>query len=260
MRALALLVALAGCGRFGFGDTSSMDAAPDDDAMRDGSPSDATDGDVAPACKPAFDLCDGFEAAAIDTATWMPEASITLDSTRAHRGDQSLHVHTPAFGANTSSYITLGETKTLAGSSTFWVRGWFWLSALPAAGNGMELIAASSAGTGGNFVFVFSDSTHLYTQYGNASWTDPSTVPVGSWFCVVFEIVRATTATGRLEMSGDVTMVDLPNVVTDSASNPMSTVEFGMGFANDNTPSAQPALDLWIDDVIVDGAPLTCAD
>ncbi|MDB4964246.1 MAG: hypothetical protein JWP01_4245 [Myxococcales bacterium] len=37
-------------------------------------------------------------------------------------------------------------------------------------------------------------------------------------------------------------------------------VTFGIGFAGSNTPVAQPALDLWIDDVIVDPDPVTCAD
>jgi hypothetical protein len=258
MRAVALLVAVAGCGRFGFGGTGT-DAAATDDAT-DGAMGDALVGDAGPACLPIYDLCDGFEGAAIDTTTWLIDSASTLDSTRAHRGNNSVRVHSAAFAANTGSYVTIGETKTIAGSSTFWVRSWFWLSSLPAAGNGMELIAASSSGTGGDFVFVFADSTHLYTQYGTASWEIPTTVPVGSWFCVVFEVVRATTASGRLEMSGDVPTTVLQNVVTESASNPMSSINLGMGFANDNSPSAQPALDLWIDDVIVDGAPLTCAD
>nr|MBA3542486.1 hypothetical protein [Deltaproteobacteria bacterium] len=62
-----------------------------------------------------------------------------------------------------------------------------------------------------------------------------------------------------LELSGDVPTLSLSNVTTDSTT-PMSLVAFGIGFANGNAPVAQPALDLWVDDVIVDMAPMTCAD
>jgi hypothetical protein len=264
MRALALLVALAGCGRFGFGSASNVDAADDDgalgDAIGDGATGDSSSGDAAPACSPTYDLCDGFEGASFDTTTWSVDSMITLDSTRAHRGMKSARVHTASFAANTSSYQTLNETKTIAGSTTFWVRAWFWLSALPASNNGMELISAEQSGVGGDYVFVFSDSTHIYTQFGNDSTVSMTTVPIGSWFCVVWKVVRSTTMTGSLDLAGDVPMLSLPNVKTDSATAPMDVITIGMGFASSNTPSAQPALDLWIDDVIVDGAPLTCAD
>lgn len=148
----------------------------------------------------------------------------------------------------------------VAAGNTFWIRGWFWLSALPTGGNGMELMSAERPGTGGDYVFVFRDATHIYTQFGGASDITPTTVPIGSWFCLVSKIVRSATATGSLELSGDVPLLTLANVVTDSATTPISIVAIGIGFANSNVPDAQPALDLWIDDVIVHTAPLTCAD
>jgi hypothetical protein len=209
---------------------------------------------------PAFGICDGFEGATIDTTTWSVDPMITLDSTRAHRGSKSLHVHANAFAANTSSYTSIGEAKTAATATTFWVRSWFWLSALPATGNGMELISAEQPGAGGDFLFVFSDSTHIYTQFGNASKVGMTTVPIGSWFCVVWKVVRSSTATGSIDLTGDLPMLTLPGVTTDSATTPISGIFMGLGFAGSNTPSAQPALDLWIDDVIVDDAPVTCAD
>jgi hypothetical protein len=265
MRALALLVAVAGCGRFGFGGETA-DSAIVDGVISDGvivgddGATDAVMGDAAPACLASYNLCDGFEGTSFDTTTWTVDSMITLDATRAHRGSKSAHVHTPASAANTSNYQTLNETKTVPGSTTFWLRGWFWLSALPATGNGMELVSAEQSGVGGDYVFVFSDSTHVYTQFGNASQTSPTTVPIGSWFCVIWKVVRSTTTTGALELSGDAPLLSLPNVKTDSATAPMNVITIGMGFASSNTPAAQPALDLWIDDVIVDDAPLTCAD
>ncbi len=87
-----------------------------------------------------------------------------------------------------------------------------------------------------------------------------TTVPTGSWFCVVWKVVRSTSTSGSLETSGDVPALALANIQTDSASSPMTVLTLGLGFASSNTPSAQPALDLWVDDVIAHSAPVTCAD
>ena len=257
MRALALLVALAGCGRLGFGDGGDkLDARTGDAIGGDGAPDDS--GEVA--CSPAFQICDGFETG-INTGVWSADPMVTVDTTRAHRGTSSVHVHTPAFAPNTNSYQSLFQSDTImANPSVFWIRGWFWLSALPASGNGMELMTAEQPGNNGDYVFVFSDSTHIYTQYGSGSKITMTTVPIGQWFCLTWKVVRSTTTTGSLELTGDLGTLLLPNVITDSATSPMTMVTLGVGFASSNTPSAQPALDLWIDDVIADDGPISCAD
>jgi len=76
----------------------------------------------------------------------------------------------------------------------------------------------------------------------------------------VWKVVRATTATGTLEMSTDTfPTVTLANHITDSAP-PIRDLAFGIGFAGSNVNDPQPAFDLWIDDLITDSAPVTCAD
>jgi hypothetical protein len=255
MRALALLVALAGCGRLGFGG-GNADGAIGDGVLGDG---DGAGGDAAQVCSPAFDICDGFESG-INTGLWSADAMVTLDTTRGHRGNNSVRVHTPAFAAGSNSYQSLFQSQTIMTSTTFWIRAWFWLSALPATGNGMELITAERPGSNGDYVFIFADSTHIYTQFGNDSSMTTSPAPVGGWFCVVWKVVRSSTTTGSLDLTGDLGTLSLPNVVTDSATMPMTVLTIGMGFAASNVPSAQPALDLWIDDVIAHSGPVTCAD
>jgi hypothetical protein len=37
-------------------------------------------------------------------------------------------------------------------------------------------------------------------------------------------------------------------------------MQFGIGFSPSTDSHAQPAMDLWIDDIIIDRAPLTCAE
>jgi hypothetical protein len=48
--------------------------------------------------------------------------------------------------------------------------------------------------------------------------------------------------------------------MTDSTAAPLKTVALGIGFAATNVNDAQPAIDMWIDDVIVHHAPVTCSD
>ena len=260
MRTVLCLAVLAACGRFGFGD---HDMASDGSTAGDGSGGigDGSGGNDAAsaACPIGLDLCDGFETG-IDTSTWAVDSNVTRDTTFAHRGTASIHVHMPAFAANTGSYQTMSETKTITnGATTFWIRSWFWLSALPATGNGMELITGERPGSAGDYVFVFSDGTHVYSQFGGTSVTTATTVPVGSWFCAIFKVVRSTTNTGSLELSGDAPALLLASTKTDAAQA-MTTINLGIGVSSTNNPAAQPALDLWIDDVIVHSSAVTCTD
>jgi hypothetical protein len=253
VRALVLVV-VAGCGRLGFDDGATRDGAPADGV------GDGAGGDVVPVeCSPAFDLCDGFEAG-LDLATWTVDTGVTLDTSKAHRGAASVRVAVPAFGAGQSVYRGLLEDRTFATAGTaIWMRGWFWLDALPAGDNGMELVTVERVGVAGDFVFVRSNRTTVYSQFDGQVRSVDAPAPVGSWFCVVFEIVRSTTSTGSLSVTGDLPNVALGSVTTDGAQA-INVATFGAGFASSNVTSAQPALDLWIDDVIVHSAPVTCAD
>ncbi|NVB83606.1 MAG: hypothetical protein HOV81_34850 [Kofleriaceae bacterium] len=257
MRAVVVLLVAAGCGRLGFGSTD----ARDDAVASDGASSDATRDGASVGCSPAFDLCDDFEGPTLDGAIWTADSMVTLDTTRAHRGAKSVHVHMPSLAAGSGDYQTLRETTTItSGATTFWVRAWFWLSALPAGGNGLELVTAERPGSAGDYLFVFSDRTALYTQFVAASQTAMATVPTGTWFCAVWKVVRATNATGSIALSGDAPAITLANTTTDSATLPMTVVNLGIGFSGTNLPVAQPALDLWIDDVIAHSSPVGCTD
>jgi hypothetical protein len=46
---------------------------------------------------------------------------------------------------------------------------------------------------------------------------------------------------------------------TDGTPN-LGNLIIGLQFASSNVTAPQPALDMWIDDVIVDHAAVTCAD
>ena len=84
-------------------------------------------------------------------------------------------------------------------------------------------------------------------------------MPTGQWFCLVWKVTRNTGTSGLLDLSGDVT-VTLNNTKTDSTTLPVQYVVIGLGYSSTNNPVPQPAQDLWIDDVIVSGTAVTCAD
>lgn len=250
------IVLAAGCGRLGF---TSVPGDRDSGAADVGDVGDVAASDAAPACLASYARCDGFEGNSIDPA-WMPDPLITIDSTRAHRGASSVHVQSPAIAAGTDDYTVLADQATLATiGTTFWVRAWLWLSALPAGMNGLELITAQRPSAGGDYLFVFSNRTDVYTQYDGVSQQAMVAVPVGGWFCAVFKVVRSTTSTGSIEASGDIPMLVLPGVQTDGVP-PLEYITLGLAFSAPNVAVPQPVMDLWIDDVIIDDAAVTCAD
>lgn len=252
-----LVVAAAACGRLGF-----TEAIPSDGAGGTGDGSQGSPGDGAQqvTCGQQFDICDGFETG-VDTTLWMLDPGATLDTAFAHRGGASIRIHTNAFGPNQSSYTSIVESRTLANDPmTFWVRAWFYLSTLPAGENGMELITAERPGNAGDYVFVRRTRTSVYAQYDGGVRDAMAAAPTATWFCAVFKVVRDSGSAGSLELFGDLPALTLDSAQTDSATQPMQVVTLGAGFSASNVLDAQPAFDLWIDDVIIHSAPVTCSD
>jgi len=208
-----------------------------------------------------FDLCDGFEAASF-APVWMTSASITLDTTHAHRGAQAVHVHRDALAMGQGGYSQLGEAQSLATTQHVWVRAWFYLSALPASMNHFELVSIEQP-TGsnlGDYLFVAPADTQIYSEFSDAVNGTNVAVPTNTWFCAVLELQRATGATGVLALTSDVLPSTTISATQTDGSPPIGDLWLGIGFATPAVKAAQPALDLWIDDVIVHHAAVTCAD
>jgi hypothetical protein len=253
VRAACLVVLAAGCGRFGFSEKEATDAA----TVRDDGLVDSTQSSVCDAAA----LCDGFEGSDVDAA-WSKLGAVSLDDTFAHNGSQSVHLHVDAVAAGGQGEARITNSTLLASTpGPLWIRAWIRLGALPAGNNHMELICTeqSSSPFYGDCVFVYSDATALYTQFSGMSMQgDPP--PVLPWFCYVWQIERSTTS-GDMHLTSDVVpSIDLLGQQTDSATNPVDTIAIGAAFYSGNTPTAQPALEVWIDDVIVSTSPVTCSD
>lgn len=265
--ALAALLTATGACRFGFlaSEGHDSDAAhPDGDG--DGAASDdATIGDGpgidgAAAC--AADICDGFEGQ-LDTSVWTAFGTVTADTTQFHRGAASIKMHVNARTAGQSGYSTLTETRTFATGTpaSLYVRAWLRFGSLPAGSNGMELFTAlqSQAPDEGVYLFLHNGDLGLFDQFSNNSNDNSTTPPVNTWFCVIWHVAFTTASTGSMSMTSDVApSLMMSNIPTDS-SPPVKELVLGAGFASGNVNVAQPAFDMWIDDVLVDTAALTCA-
>src|SRR5690606_8409756 len=89
--------------------------------------------------------------------------------TIAHRGSASARMRVGSLAVGQGFTAALTETRTLsAPGAELWVRGWFRLSALPAATNEMEVMAVeqTSSPFDGNYVLVLSNEIGFYSYDG----------------------------------------------------------------------------------------------
>lgn len=239
-----LVLALAGCGRVGFETGASGDAQPAD----------------TPGASCAFDLCDDFEAEALDRSLWTVDPTVTRDTSAAHRGSGSARMHLDALAPNAAASAVLTESRSLASSRELWVRGWFRLSSLPADGNELEVmgLAQSTTAASAHAVFVRADQVGFTVAPGISASTS-LVLPSDAWFCLVWH-AKLSTSAGAIDLSGD--LFDGPSasgggIETDP---PITVLRFGARFESSQLSANQPALDVWLDDLIVHSAPITCAD
>lgn len=247
MRLVLAAVLLTGCGRLGF----------DAGTLGDGSlgASDAT------VC--TQQLCDDFEAAAL-APVWniatTGSGNVMLDTTVAHTGSSSVHFQIPALAAGVGSRAEIREAQTLAlGSTTFYVRAFVRFSDLPAGTNRIEIMRASETQTAReDAVFLMPASLALYNQWIDGTRYNNSLPPANTWLCLLWRVTRATTATGSMDLGGDVATASYANIQTEGPT--LDVMLFGLSLYGGNQADPQPALDIWLDDLLVDDAPLTCSD
>jgi hypothetical protein len=250
------LLLLSACGRVAF-------APQGDGAVTGDGPGDADgSGDGPAAACAGFDECEDFEGA-IDPP-WIIDASVTLDTTIAHRGLRSarMHMNALAVGEAFSARMQQPVSPSTTSGET-WVRAWFRMSAAPTSSNALELISYDHTGGGvaGDYVFSRNNAVQIYNLPSGGQDDHLGAAPLDTWFCIVFHVTWAETATGSLEMLGDLTpALQLTNVTTNSSTSPIDALGIGPYFGSPNVTVAQPAFDVWVDDVIVHASPVTCAD
>jgi hypothetical protein len=250
-RWLAIAAICAGCGRFGFG--ADLDAAPGGGS--DAGSATGSDGAAGPSCA-GFDLCDQFEDSAL-SSVWDTYGDVT-HSTLAHRGTGSIHFAVPAVAAGGMGGALLREKMTLgSGTPPFWVRVWVRFGALADVQNHLELLSADEfvGGGLGDYLFAEADSTDLYSQFDNHTVYLPVAIPLDTWTCLIWHVAPND---GDMGLDGDLGSSSFSG--TTNGSPPVSVIEIGPNLDPTNVAVDQPAFEVWLDDVIVHHAAVTCAD
>ena len=226
----------------------------------DGGTDDGMDGGTG--CLPSYLVCDGFETPTLDPR-WFSDGQVVRDTSTMHRGNASLHLYTNGLAMGTGTSSRIWEQTTLAGApASFWARGWFRISRIPEPSvNAVVLLTADNQSTTGDMVFIRAIDDLLMGSDFASQGSTGGHLPTNTWFCLIWHVDRSTTATGSLELSGDqFPAFSLPNVITDDGASPIANLRFGLLWRSMEVVVAQPAVDLWIDDIITSTTPVSCLD
>lgn len=256
----AALLVLAGCGRLGFaelGDARATDGAADatHDAAADAASDGASDG--AALCGALF--CDDFEGPDFDPRWTLDtfHGTLSLDTTHAHGGVQSVHSHIDAIvNATTNARATLLTYEGLPVTGTIYVRMWLYRAGTQPTGFFDQTInladdPGSGMSMGAKDKFMANNDYTPPTQY-TQSGSDIE--PLDGWTCVMFAMPSGIAGTSRVYVDGN-ELTDIAQSV-NAAQPPPTHMYLGTEWVG--TPQTQAATDAWIDDVAVDTAPLAC--
>jgi hypothetical protein len=209
-------------------------------------------------------VCPGQYCAGFDDGTYGPFAQDTLenstvaiDNSFSFRGSSSVHFHTNASAGPTECISQIYATG--AGATDFFVRAWMYLQppSLPVM---MRYMLASETVSPYSGTGLITDTDGKLAQYNSIAVDETksaSALPTGRWVCVEWEVLVGNPGTLRLWLD-DAAVNDLTvNERTDPGA-PLSRLALGL-WVYSSTPGARPAVDLWMDEIVVDTKRVGCA-
>lgn len=248
-----VVLALGACGRFGFDDRSAGDASgAGGDAVADSNES---------LCGASSALvCDGFTQSTLD-ARWTPDTTsgvIGVDATRAYRGTSSLRASTSTISAMTNNPHASIVTYDGLGSVTglVYARLWIYIPVgFPTVEFAQVLNFADDAGLG--ISLGTRDGFIANNDYTSGMYKQSTTVqlPLGRWACLQMEMPSGSTATARVFLDG--AEISDVAITRTSAQPPPTHVYTGLTWIGDI--ASLPASEVWIDEIVIDTAPTSCA-
>jgi hypothetical protein len=261
-------LALDGTGPDGAGDaaTRGVDSSAGSGSFDAGRPIEAASGGAAAAgeslCVAANVIfCDGFENG---SSAWTPttaSGSVAVDSSKAYRGAHSLHAQTEAVTGTSQPKIGAGYTHLFVPSPSFplFARMFVYMPSpvQPSVGAFVNVLQSIPPYAGvqlnerppGGFIGG-TGYNGLDTDWSAAS----DLLPTDSWSCVEIEIDGPPTNTVHVYL-WDTELTAMREPLPASVP-PLGLLNVGLAYFAAN---AQPAYDLWIDEVAVDGSRIGCS-
>jgi hypothetical protein len=235
--------------------------------------------DLARPC--SYELCEGFESGQLNSNVWTEtlgdttKMNITVDDTVAHSGSYSLHLHSDALSKGSTMTALIAESLFVPTTTQpLFVRLWLKAAAWPStngAGTGHDaLIEVHAPGASGEVLNIEASSQAVdqgsverldFLAYGgvpnNVYKQGTSPLPTGMWFCLEWGL--AYDAQDMLIHShtwlgdGDIEVA----LEADAAAASFNTMLIGM---DEKPTDVQGPIDLWIDDIVISGAYVSCAE
>ncbi len=210
-------------------------------------------------------LCDGFESATLD-ARWTNDinnGSITVDTSRAYRGASSLHLHTNAEPTPSAEpQANVAATAALPIATTIYLRVWaYFPSGTPATFD--QLLNFTDSSNGNGISFSAADGHPIINDYGGSTsayqFNESSlfSIPTDQWTCLQMQIPQSA-ATGIIKIFVD--GAEITDDTTNSGANTPPIDRMYLGLDWYQNPANLPATDIWLDEIIVDDQPTSCAE
>jgi hypothetical protein len=260
----ALGLAAAACGRFGFaayngdahggggGGGGGGDGGSSVDAPIDAPPPSLC-------ATSSFVMCDGFETDMISDPPWSSNFGVTIDAEHVYRGLFAAHAHTPALTAteNAQTILIDNGNRTTFGAGTTYLRAFLYLTSASAQSFGIGEVDPLSNASGQIAAYFVSSGELVIVTDSTTNTPTGVTMPTDQWVC--FEVsVRGSTTTSSADAE-IIVWLDGAQIadVTSFNLSPSQQFNFGPSLFGEG---AQPATDLWMDEVALDTSRIGCTD
>jgi hypothetical protein len=251
VRVACLVVVSLGCGRLSFDPlVTATDASTDV----------LQDAEIPLNCTGRI-ICDGFEGTnlAPNWNTQTASGTVAIDTMRSHRGGRALRAHTNAGISGDSRKAEIVDTTQLPTNATpriLYTRMWGYFPSPHANAYNQYITYANTSGNG----FAMGDrNLNITTNHFDAvafGESGTTQLPRDRWVCLQFEAPTNQTGTVRAFIDGnEVTDIALAVTAPEAA---MTQLFIGIDWAG--LSMTIPAVDVWLDDLIVDDSPISCAD
>jgi len=209
-------------------------------------------------CPGTFKICEDFEAATLNGTLWTQDTddsgTFTIDTTRAYRGKQSLHIHDNGGAANSSPFTNLTTFSQFPLSGTAYVRAFFYFP--PGYPNNFSQAMNFSNAGGSGAAFGTKNGHPVLNDYSPPAAFNESTTtfPTGQWVCLSMSIPQ-TASTGTVKVFVD--DMEVTDVTANGVGTPsMSHIYIGVDWVNNS--SSVPANDIWVDEIVINDSPVPC--